>query len=267
MSAFSLSEDLEFAFRLADAAGEAILPYFRAGTAVDNKEAGAFDPVTEADRASEAAMRRLIAEHRPGDGVLGEEYDTLPSRNGRGWTLDPIDGTRGFIAGTTAWTVLIAHTREGLPRVGVIDQPHTGERFFGNGDEAGLTHRGIETPIRVSRVTRLDKALMATTDPYLFLGAEADVFGTLRSKLRLTRYGMDAYAYALLAAGGVDLVVESGLKPFDVQALIPVVTGAGGVLTDWAGHPAHHGGQVVAAATPELHAAALDILAPAASRA
>jgi histidinol phosphatase-like enzyme (inositol monophosphatase family) len=266
MSAFSLSEDLEFAFRLADAAGEAILPFFRAGTAIDNKEAAAFDPVTEADRASEAAMRRLIAEHRPGDGVLGEEFDTLPSANGRGWTLDPIDGTRGFIAGTTAWTVLIAHTREGLPRVGVIDQPHTGERFFGDGDTAGLAHRGVTTPLRVSGKTRLDEALMATTDPYLFLDREADVFAAMRPHIRLIRYGMDAYAYALLAAGGVDLVVESGLKPFDVQALIPVVTGAGGIITDWSGNPAHNGGQVVAAATPELHAAALERLAPAASR-
>ncbi|MEN0653338.1 MULTISPECIES: histidinol-phosphatase [Hyphobacterium] len=267
MSAFSLSEDLEFAFRLADAAGEAILPFFRNGTAVDNKEAAAFDPVTEADRASEAAMRRLIEQHRPGDGILGEEFDTLPSRNGRGWTLDPIDGTRGFIAGTTAWTVLIAHTRDGLPRAGVIDQPHTGERFFGDGDRAGLSHRGATRTLRVSRTTRLDQALMATTDPYLFQGAEAERFAALRPQLRLVRYGMDAYAYALLAAGGVDLVVESGLKPFDVQALIPVVTGAGGLLTDWRGGPAHAGGQVVAAATPELHAAALDILAPAARRA
>lgn len=266
MSAFSLSDDLEFAFRLADAAGEAILPFFRAGTAVDNKEAAAFDPVTEADRASEAAMRRLIAEHRPGDGVLGEEYDMLPSQNGRGWTLDPIDGTRGFIAGTTAWTVLIAHTRDGIPRAGVIDQPHTGERFFGDGETAGLAHRGGTKLLRVSKTQRLDEALMATTDPYLFHGAEADVFAALRPELRLIRYGMDAYAYALLAAGGVDLVVESGLKPFDVQALIPVVTGAGGILTDWTGQPAHEGGQVVAAATPELHAAALEILAPAARR-
>lgn len=264
MPAFSLSDDLDFAFRLADAAGEAILPHFRNGCAVENKEASAFDPVTAADRAAEAAMRSLIAEHRPGDGVLGEEFPPVESANGRGWTLDPIDGTRGFIIGSPTWAVLIAHTRGGIPEAGVIDQPHTGERFSGDRKTARLTHRGETRALKASGRTALGDALLATTDGGLFSGDEADAFSDLRSRVRLTRYGMDAYAYALLACGGVDLVVESGLKPFDVQALIPVVEGAGGLLTDWRGNPAHGGGQVVAAATAELHAAALDILRSAA---
>lgn len=264
MPAFSLADDLDFAFRLADAAGEAILPHFRKPCAIDNKHASGFDPVTEADRAAEAAMRSLIAQHRPGDGILGEEFDETASENGRGWTLDPIDGTRGFIAGSPTWAVLIAHTRNGIPAAGVIDQPYTGERFHGDGKRAALRRAGRDMPLCVSSVTRLGEALLATTDPYLFRGTEADTFAGLRGQVRLARYGMDAYAYALLAAGKVDLVVESGLKPFDVQALIPVVEGAGGRLTDWRGGPAQAGGQVIAAATRELHAAALNILSPSA---
>lgn len=265
MPAFSVSEDLSFAFRLADAAGEAIRPHFRVRCAVDNKINGDFDPVTEADRSAEAAMRELIAAERPGDGVLGEEFPETRSTNGRGWTLDPVDGTRSFIIGAPTWTVLIAHTRNGMPVAGVIDQPHTGERFYGDGQSAGLLRGGVKRTLTVSTTTRLADALMATTDAFLFSGREAEVFHDIRQSVRLVRYGMDAYAYALLAAGQLDLVIESGLKPFDVQALIPVVEGAGGILTNWRGGPAHEGGQVVAAATRELHAAALAKLEPAAA--
>lgn len=264
MSAFSVSDDLEFAFRLADAAGAAILPFFRQNCAVDNKDTRAFDPVTEADRAAERVMREMIGTHRPGDGILGEEYPETPSQNTRGWTLDPIDGTRAFLAGSPTWTVLIAHTRHSVPEAGVVDQPHTGERFFGDRRGASLSRNGEIVPLSVSQVRALDQSLLATTDPYLFADDEAKAFSELRRAARLTRFSMDAYAYAMLASGQVDLVVETDLKPFDVQALLPVVEGAGGILTNWHGDSAHMGGQVIAAATAELHAAALTLLEPAA---
>ncbi|MEE2566498.1 inositol monophosphatase family protein [Hyphobacterium marinum] len=266
MPAFSLSDDLEFAGRLADAARAAILPYFRAEAGLENKlgETG-FDPVTLADRASEAAMRSLISAERPDDGILGEEFPPVDSRNGRLWTLDPIDGTRGFIAGFPTWTVLIALDDGPDSILGMIDQPYIGERFTGSVSGAVHSRSGLPDRIpAVSGVTRLDGAILASTDPYLFEGAEAEAFARLRAAARLTRFGHDAYAYACLASGQIDLVVESGLQPFDVRALIPVVTAAGGVLTNWRGGPAGDGGQVVAAATPELHATALDMLASAA---
>tara|TARA_R110002073_G_scaffold126703_18_gene271732 strand:- start:4975 stop:5778 length:804 start_codon:yes stop_codon:yes gene_type:complete len=266
MSAFSLSDDLQFAGRLADVARSAILPFFRAATGVENKLGdGHFDPVTQADRASEAAMRALIQAERPGDGILGEEFPALASTNTRGWTLDPIDGTRGFICGMPTWTVLIAHTLNGCPRLGVIDQPFTGERFQGDGQAAWLDREGHNRQnLSVSRKTQLGEAILASTDPYLFSGTESVAFGSLRKAALLTRFGSDAYAYACLALGQIDLVVESGLQPFDVQALIPIVEGAGGIITNWRGDPAHLGGQVVAAASAELHARALEILGPAA---
>lgn len=266
MSAFSLSADLDVANRLADAARAAILPYFRAELGLENKlgEAG-FDPVTLADRASESAMRAHLAAERPDDGILGEEFPPVESRNGRLWTLDPIDGTRGFIAGLPTWTVLIALTEDGAPLLGMIDQPYIGERFTGSPGGALHSRSGLpDRTLAVSRVARLEDAILASTDPYLFEGAEAVAFSRLRAATRLTRFGHDAYAYACLASGQVDLVVESGLQPFDVRALIPVVTAAGGVLTDWRGGPAGEGGQVIAAATPSLHAQALEFLASAA---
>lgn len=266
MPAFSLSEDLDFAFRLADAARAAILPHFRQSRAVDNKLSdGEFDPVTMADRASERAMRDIIMAERPGDGVLGEEFPVTPSQNGRSWTLDPIDGTRGFISGLPTWAVLIAMTENSIPVLGVIDQPYTDERYFGDGQTSELVHAGNSPfSLQTSTIDDLSDATLATTDPYLFHGKEAAVFDQIRKSVRLTRFGCDAYAYACLAHGQVDLVVESGLQPFDVQALIPVVEGAGGVISNWRGGSAKDGGQVVAAATPALHKTTLDFLADAA---
>ncbi|WP_421788254.1 histidinol-phosphatase [Hyphobacterium sp.] len=261
MNRRDLDTELALAHRLADAAGAAILPYFRQAPDVENKAASGFDPVTAADRAAEQAMRELIRAERPGDGVLGEEFPPKDSRNGWSWTLDPIDGTRGFIAGSPTWCVLIALTYDGRPVLGVIDQPHTGERFSGHGKQAGLQIRGARRELAVSGTAALADAILATTDPYLFRDREAELFSRLHSDVRLTRFGMDAYAYALLAAGGIDLVVESGLGPHDIHALIPVVRGAGGLITDWRGGDDFATGRLVAAATRELHAAALEKLA------
>jgi len=260
--------ELAFAGRLADAARAVVDGLFRAGIAADNKAAAGYDPVTEADRAVEAALRALIAEHRPGDGIVGEEAGATPGRTGRTWILDPIDGTRAFIAGIPTWTVLIALADASGPILSVIDQPHIGERFSGlihPGTRcAGLKRAGETRTLTTSRVRRLDGAVMTSTDPYLFEGPEFEVFSRLRKEARLTRYGLDAYGYAMLALGGVDLVVESGLQPWDIAALVPVVRGAGGIVTDWSGRATIETGQVLASATQDLHSAALERLEPAA---
>lgn len=251
------SDDLVLAHALADAARAAILPYFRADPAIDNKLDTGFDPVTAADRASEEAMRRLLAEHRPEDGVLGEEFGETPGRSGRRWVLDPIDGTRAFIAGLPSWTVLIALEQAGRPCLGVIDQPHTGERVVGSPGGTQLHRANGVTRLTTRRAVDLDRAILSSTDPYLFAGQEAEAFASVRQAVQLCRYGFDAYAYAMLAAGHIDLVIESGLQIYDVQAFIPVIEGAGGVVTNWSGGDCSQGGQVVAAGSPDLLEAAL----------
>lgn len=257
--------DLRTAQAMADAARAAIAPHFRTALDVDNKLTAGFDPVTVADRASEQAMRDVLASMAPTDGVLGEEFGVSDGAGDRRWVLDPIDGTRAFIAGLPTWTVLIALEIAARPRIGLIDQPHIGERFVGWPGGAAYYRADETRPLVVSRCDRLDQAIMASTDPYLFEGAERRAFEDVRDRVRLCRFGFDAYAYAMLAAGGIDLVIESGLQVYDVQALIPVVTGAGGVVTNWSGGDASAGGQVVAAATPELHEQALQHLAGAAA--
>ncbi len=264
MTRIDLSDDLTLAHALADAARSAIRPFFRAGSAVDNKLETGFDPVTAADRASEQAMRKLLAEHRPDDGILGEEFGEVAGRSGRRWVLDPIDGTRAFISGLPSWTVLIALETDGRPGLGLIDQPHIGERFVGSPSGTHLHHDGEVRALSVRRGATLDTAILSSTDPYLFQGAEAQAFAAVRERVRLCRFGFDAYAYAMLAAGGVDLVIESGLQVYDVQAFIPVIEGAGGIVTNWSGGDASQGGQVVAAANRDLLDAALDCLAAAA---
>ncbi len=232
------------------------------GASAENKRASGFDPVTAADRGVEAVIRRLITEHRPEDGVIGEEGEPVASRSGLTWVIDPIDGTRAFIAGLPTWTTLIALQDESGPRVSVIDQAFTGERFLGaSGHGAWLERDGRRTALSVrAGVGTVAEAIVSTTDPHLFTGVEAEAFDAISARAKVRRFGLDAYAYAALALGGIDLVVESGLKAWDVAALIPVVTGAGGVVTDWSGRPCHGGGQVVAAASAALHAAALEQL-------
>jgi histidinol phosphatase-like enzyme (inositol monophosphatase family) len=262
-----LAEALDFAGRLADAGRPVALEHFRAGARAANKDEGGFDPVTAADTGAEAVIREHILQDRPQDGILGEEGDAHPSRSGKTWVIDPIDGTRAFIAGLTSWTILIALQDADGPLVSIIDQPFTGERFLGAaGHGAWLDHGGTRRLLHArTGVGTLDDAILSTTDPGLFTPAEAEAFSAIAGAAKVRRYGLDAYAYAMLALGGIDLVVESGLKPWDTAALIPVVTGAGGVVTDWSGGACHGGGQVVAAATPALHARALEALAAAAA--
>jgi histidinol phosphatase-like enzyme (inositol monophosphatase family) len=247
------------AHALAQAARGATLRHFRQPLRVDSKTAD-FDPVTIADREAEAAMRAILAKLRPDDGILGEEQAAVVGTSGLTWVLDPIDGTRGFISGTPTWGVLIALRDADGPYYGIIDQPFTGERFEG-GPNGALWTRGEESrDLRVSTTRDLSDATILTTFPEVGTIQQAAAFQRVASACRLTRYGMDCYGYALLAAGHVDLVVEAGLQPYDIAAPIAVIRAAGGVVTDWMGGPAHDGGTCLAAATPELHAAAMALL-------
>ncbi len=246
---------------MADAARAAILPHFRSRDLyADNKDAGAFDPVTIADRNAEAAMRRVLAERRPHDAILGEEFGEQSGTSGLTWVLDPVDGTRGFLSGTPTWGVLIAVGDQNGPFYGVIDQPYIGERFIGGLGRAEVTGP-MGTHHLKSRTARpLAEAILFTTFPEVGTTAEGAAFKRVSAQARLTRYGMDCYAYALIAAGQVDLVIEAGLNAYDVQGPIAVIEAAGGIVTDWQGGKAHDGGQVLAAANTTIHAEALALL-------
>ena len=234
---------------LADAARTETLSHFRALSAIDNKLDGQdYDPVTEGDRAAERAMRAVLAELRPDDAIHGEEYGRKDGTTGWTWVLDPIDGTRAFVAGLPTWTTLIGLVDvQGDAIVGVIDQPVLDERYIGSPDGARLDAVGTSQPIHVSEIDDLRQAVISTTDPFIMTPPEQGAWTHLRHTARIVRYGLDAYAYARLAAGTIDLVAESGLAPYDAAALIPVVRGAGGLACDWRGNPAKPGGQLVCA--------------------
>ena len=239
---------------MADAARAAISPHFRALSDIENKqEDGAFDPVTVADRAAELAMRDVLAELRPQDAIHGEEFGLKDGNTGWTWVLDPIDGTRAFVAGLPVWTTLIGLVDEaGDAIVGIIDQPVLNERYIGAPGGTTLISSAGETKIEVSDCRDLRKAVIATTDPFIMMPPEQGAWTHLRHTARIVRYGLDAYAYARLAGGTIDLVAESGLAPYDAAALIPVVRGAGGLACDWRGAPAKPGGQLVCAAHQEI---------------
>jgi myo-inositol-1(or 4)-monophosphatase len=250
---------------LAEASGKAIIPFFRAQFALEDKARGGspFDPVTEADRAAEVVLRAMIAKAFPAHGILGEEFGTERADAECVWVLDPIDGTRAFIAGLPTWGTLIGLNHHGVPARGMMHQPFLRERFTGDGHAARLRGPAGERTLRTRRCADLSQAILATTDPRLFAeGEEADRFRAIEGRVRLSRYGADCYAYCMLAAGQIDLVVEAGLKPYDICALIPIVEGAGGRVTAWDGGPAAGGGRIVAAGDPRLHEAVLRLLHP-----
>lgn len=260
-----LNDLAALAGKLADAAGRETLPRFRSATlSTDNKlDGGDFDPVTEADRRSELAMRSILALERPDDGVFGEEQARTYGSSGLTWVLDPIDGTRAFISGLPSWGTLIGLDDGASGRIGIIDQPYLDERFIGVMGEypvARLQSRGGERLLSTRRGATLGAATVFTTDPYLFHGVEYDAFTEVRKKARLTRYGLDCYAYALLAMGQIDAVIETGLQAYDIAAHVPLIQAAGGVVTSWTGGDCRWGGQVVAAGSAELHAEILDIV-------
>ncbi|MDO5641384.1 MAG: inositol monophosphatase family protein [Paracoccus sp. (in: a-proteobacteria)] len=251
----------ETAAAMADAARAQTLPLFRSsGLRPDNKLAGGFDPVTEADRASERVMRHVLAERRPEDAILGEEFGTQPGTSGLTWVLDPIDGTRAFISGAPSWGTLIGLNDQNGPVYGMIDQPFMGERFEGGfGRARMISHRG-EVALATRKAVPLAEATLLSTFPEIGTADDHAAFRRVADRVRLTRYGLDCYGYALLALGMVDLVIEAGIYPYDVVAPIAVVTAAGGTVTNWEGGPAHGGGRIIAAATPEIHAEALALL-------
>jgi myo-inositol-1(or 4)-monophosphatase len=253
---------LDVAQLLADAARTAILPHFRStALTADNKLDGGYDPVTVADRASEQVMREILADLRPDDAILGEEFGATEGTSGLTWVLDPIDGTRGFVSGTPTWGVLIAVGGVAGPEIGIIDQPYIGERFIGTPEGAWVDGPRGRVPLKTRAFRPLSQATVFTTFPEVGTPAEAAAFADVAGRARLTRYGMDCYAYALVAAGQVDLVIEAGLNAYDVQGPIAVIQAAGGIVTDWQGGPAHNGGRVLAAANARIHAEALAILA------
>lgn len=252
---------------LATAARKVTLAHFRTrgGIAAENKEQARFDPVTVADRAAEAAMREILARRRPQDGIWGEEFGVQRGQSGLTWVLDPIDGTRGYLSGTPTWGVLIALSEEGdqspaAPLLGVIDQPYIGERFLGGFGLAQVEGPMGRAALGVRGPRPLAETILFSTFPEVGTAEEGAAFAALARQVKLTRYGTDCYAYALLAAGQIDLVVEAGLQPYDVAAPIAVIEAAGGLVTNWQGGPAHAGGQVLAAANAEVHQAAMAVL-------
>jgi myo-inositol-1(or 4)-monophosphatase len=257
-----LSEFVEFACRLGEAAGRAILPHFRADLDVENKApTGYYDPVTVADRAAESAIRDEIRRVYPRHGILGEEHGASAGSDEFTWVIDPIDGTRAFILGQLHWGVLIALNDGTRPIVGVMHQPYVGETFVGSRHGAELRHAGQTRRLRTRGSVRLEDAIVCATDPSMFApGAEGDAFHEIARRARMRRYGGDCYSYCLVAAGLVDLVIEAQLKPYDIQPLIPIIEAAGGTVTSWSGGQCYEGGQVLAAGSAEIHRAALEIL-------
>ncbi len=250
-----------FVDELATVSGETIRPFFRTALGVDDKgAAGRFDPVTAADRAAEQAIRTLINKHFPAHGILGEEFGNEREDADYVWVLDPIDGTKSFITGMTAWGTLIALMRKGEPVYGMMHQPFIRERFTGDGTAAHYRGPAGDRDLHVRPCATLADAVMLTTSPLLMKQDDRQHFGKVEEKVRLSRYGGDCYAYCMLAAGHADLVIETELKPYDIVALIPVITGAGGIITSWDGGPATRGGRIIAAADARVHQAAMEVL-------
>jgi len=250
-----------FVDELAAIAGDAIRPFFRTSLGIENKSrSGKFDPVTAADRAAEQAMRGLIRRTFPGHGIVGEEFGSEGGGASYVWVLDPIDGTKSFIAGMPAWGTLIGLLKDGMPVYGMMHQPFIGERFTGDGASARYRGPVGERRLNVRPCAALAEAVLFTTSPLLMSTDERAAFEKVERAARLSRYGGDCYAYCMVAAGFIDLVIETNLKPHDVVALIPIIEGAGGIITDWSGKPAMNAGRIVAAGDRRVHAEALKLL-------
>jgi myo-inositol-1(or 4)-monophosphatase len=250
-----------FVDHLATVSGEAILPFFRTSLSVEDKSAGSsFDPVTNADRAAEAAMRTLIRRTFPGHGIVGEEYGDENADAEYVWVLDPIDGTKSFISGMPAWGTLIALTRSGRPVFGMMHQPFLRERFSGDGHTARYRGPAGERQLIVRPCAKLEQAVLYTTSPRLMNEKDRSAFCRVEEQVRLSGYGGDCYAYCMLAAGHIDLVIETEIKPHDIVPLIPIITGARGIVTTWNGEGAEAGGRIIAAGDRRVHAGVIELL-------
>jgi len=268
MTDTDIDEFIAFGNRLADAAAIHTLAYFRQRPDIGDKATGGkMDPVTEADRGAERAIRALIEASYPTHGIVGEEFGDRPTQSAYEWIIDPLDGTRSFVTGLPLWGTLICLQKDGEPIIGLFDQPYIGERFIGRPGRAELVAGAPVKPLATSTCLTLAQASIGTTSPEIFAGkGELAAFENVADACRLLRYGGDCYLYGMLAAGHLDLVIEASLKPFDIAALVPIVRGAGGVITQWSGGPAQSGGRIIAAATPSLHAQAVEKLNEAPAR-
>jgi myo-inositol-1(or 4)-monophosphatase len=249
-----------FALELGHTAGGIARAYFRNTFAVQNKDAAGFDPVTSADRTIESVLRRMINERYPDHGIVAEEEGSERPEARFTWFIDPIDGTRAFMMGSPLWGTLVGLTEERKPIFGLLSQPFLEEVFFGAPSGSWLITSAGRQRLRARPTVELAQAALASTHPDMFQGAARERFQALTARCLLHRYGGDCYNYAMVAAGFIDLVVETGLKPFDIVPLIPILEGAGCVVTDWEGRSPLKGGAVVAAGTRELHTQALDLL-------
>lgn len=243
----------------ANAADKVTLPLFRNLDNVDNKLASGFDPVTIADQNAELAIREVITRTFPDHNIVGEEHENAENGSAFTWTIDPIDGTRAFISGLPVWGTLIGLSYEGKNIAGIMSQPYIGEQFIGMPTKTRLMNRHAEQVVHTSTVTALNDAIIFTTTPALFEGEKMEQYRRVEQSVKLARYGCDCYAYCLLAAGQIDLVIEPGLNSYDIAALIPIIENAGGIVTTFDGKPADLGGDVIAAATQQLHEAAMSL--------
>lgn len=241
---------------LADISGSTILKHFRKPMPVENKAGiGGYDPVTKADRGAEKAIVQALATKFPDHGVIGEEFGSKPGTSPYTWVIDPIDGTRSFIIGSPLWGTLIGVLKDGEPIFGLVDQPFTGERFWSDNKAAYHSMRGGRpSRIKTRECSRIEDAVLTSTHPDLFESPEQiAALAALKSKARLTRYGGDCYGYCLLASGFVDVIIESGLKPYDIVAIIPIIERAGGTITTWTGGDPSSGGDIIATGDARLH--------------
>ena len=253
----------QFALELAAASAKIILPQFRQNITIDNKLDAGWDPVTEADRGAELAIRALIEKHFPSHGIIGEEFGNKSGTSTYSWVLDPIDGTRSFVIGMPTWATLIGLYRDGQPLLGVMNQPFVGEMFYGNPSGAWAVHDGRTDPIRVRPPVPLSQAALGTTSPYLY--DDTSNFETLRQSVTAHRFGGDAYFFALLAAGHLDIAMDPKLQIYDIAALIPIIKGAGGVVGSWTDNDPTQGGNVLCASGQVLldeAVAAMQLLRP-----
>jgi histidinol phosphatase-like enzyme (inositol monophosphatase family) len=255
-----LDISIDFMRRIAYAAAAETLPRFRSQGAVVNKEAGSFDPVTEADREAERVIRALISAEYPDHGILGEEHGSSNISSRHVWVIDPIDGTRAFISGLPVWGTLVGLTVDGDAVAGLMSQPFTGELFYANASGSHYEGPGGPRKLATRKTTDLAKATLFTTTPALFKGEARNRYDAFEKQVQLARYGTDCYAFAMVAAGSVDIVADPGLKPYDIVALIPIIERAGGIVTTWDGGDARDGGNIIAAGDPKLHAEAMKVL-------
>ena len=256
-----LQDLLAFALELAEQSEPAILPHFRADTAVTNKLQADFDPVTIADTAAEKAMRARIEKRYPDHGIYGEEFGIKRGSAPYTWILDPIDGTRSFIFGSVVWTTLIGLNHHGTPLLGVMNQPYVRETFFGSPQGAFCRRDGHDHQLKVRPAECLSQALVTTTAPALYKSSQETAFlEKMQQTARSIRYDGDAYFYSLVAAGHVDVALDAGLQSYDIAPLVPIIEAAGGIVSTWSREPATDGGNIIAAASRELYEEALALL-------